>query len=77
MKLTAVIIVGYHCYQIHRKFYPTFFSEGYPYIDEILGDQTLVDASKEVGIEVNAEKTKYMLLSCHKIQHILFRIIYL
>jgi hypothetical protein len=25
--------------------------------------QTLIDASKEVGLEVNAEKTKYMLLS--------------
>jgi hypothetical protein len=24
---------------------------------------TLIDASKEVGLEVNAEKTKYMLLS--------------
>jgi hypothetical protein len=28
--------------------------------------QTLIDASKEVGLEVNVEKTKYMLLSCHK-----------
>jgi hypothetical protein len=28
--------------------------------------QTLIDASKEVGLEVNTEKTKYMLLSCHK-----------
>jgi hypothetical protein len=26
---------------------------------------TLIDARKEVGLEVNAEKTKYMLLSCH------------
>jgi hypothetical protein len=25
--------------------------------------QTLIDASKEVGIEVNVEKTKYMLVS--------------
>jgi hypothetical protein len=25
--------------------------------------QTLIDASKEVGLEVNTEKTKYMLLS--------------
>jgi hypothetical protein len=25
--------------------------------------QTLIDASKEVGLEVNVEKTKYMLLS--------------
>jgi hypothetical protein len=28
--------------------------------------QTLIDASKEVGIEVNTEKTKYMLLSRHQ-----------
>jgi hypothetical protein len=28
--------------------------------------ETLTDASKEVGLEVNAEKTKYMLLSCHQ-----------
>jgi hypothetical protein len=27
---------------------------------------TLIDASKEVGIEVNTEKTKYMLLSRHQ-----------
>jgi hypothetical protein len=26
---------------------------------------TLIDASKEVGLEANAEKTKYMLLSRH------------
>jgi hypothetical protein len=28
--------------------------------------QTLIDASNEVGLEVNAEKTKYMLLSRHQ-----------
>jgi hypothetical protein len=28
--------------------------------------ETLIDASKEVGLEANAEKTKYMLLSCHQ-----------
>jgi hypothetical protein len=28
--------------------------------------ETLVDTSKEVGLEVNAEKTKYMLLSYHQ-----------
>jgi hypothetical protein len=28
--------------------------------------ETLIDASKEVGLEVNAEKTKYMLLSYHQ-----------
>jgi hypothetical protein len=28
--------------------------------------ETLIDASKEVGLEINVEKTKYMLLSCHQ-----------
>jgi coproporphyrinogen III oxidase-like Fe-S oxidoreductase len=28
--------------------------------------ETLIDASKEIGVEVNAEKTKYMLLSRHQ-----------
>jgi hypothetical protein len=28
--------------------------------------ETLIDASKEVGLEVNAEKIKYMLLSHHQ-----------
>jgi hypothetical protein len=28
--------------------------------------ETLIDASKEVGLEVIAEKTKYMLLSRHQ-----------
>jgi hypothetical protein len=28
--------------------------------------QTLIDAGKEVGLEVNTEKTKYMLLSRHQ-----------
>jgi hypothetical protein len=27
---------------------------------------TLTVASKEVGLEINVEKSKYMLLSCHK-----------
>jgi hypothetical protein len=27
--------------------------------------RTLVDATEEAGQEVNTEKTKYMLLSCH------------
>jgi hypothetical protein len=29
--------------------------------------ETLPDASKEVGLEINVEKTKYMLLSNHQI----------
>jgi site-specific DNA-adenine methylase len=28
--------------------------------------ETLIDASKEVGLEENTEKTKYMLLSRHQ-----------
>jgi hypothetical protein len=28
--------------------------------------ETLTDASKEVGLEINVEKTKYMLLSCQQ-----------
>jgi hypothetical protein len=27
--------------------------------------ETLIDTSMEVGLEVNAEESKYMLLSCH------------
>jgi hypothetical protein len=37
------------------------------YIDTIKKDtETLIDASKEFGLEVNTEKTKYMLLSPHQ-----------
>jgi hypothetical protein len=28
--------------------------------------ETLIDASKEVGLEINVEKNEYMLLSCHQ-----------
>jgi hypothetical protein len=28
--------------------------------------ETLIDASKKVGLEINVEKTKYMLLFCHQ-----------
>jgi hypothetical protein len=28
--------------------------------------ETLIDASKEVGLEINVEKTKYMLLYRHQ-----------
>jgi hypothetical protein len=48
-----------------------------PYVDDVklLGDnidtikrniETLIYASKEVGLEINVEKTKYMLLSLHQ-----------
>jgi hypothetical protein len=47
------------------------------YVDDVdlLGDnmdtikkstETLTDASKEVGLEINIEETKYMLLSCYQ-----------
>jgi hypothetical protein len=35
-------------------------------IDTIKRNITNFDASKEVGLEVNTEKSKYMLLSCQK-----------
>jgi hypothetical protein len=47
----------------------------YGYYRNLLGDnvdtikkntQTLIDAGKEVGLEVTTEKTKYMLLSRHQ-----------
>jgi hypothetical protein len=39
IKLSVAIMMGYHCYQLHSKFYPIFFSQGLsPYIDEIIGD---------------------------------------
>jgi hypothetical protein len=28
--------------------------------------ETVIDASKEVGLEISVEKTKYMLHSCHQ-----------
>jgi hypothetical protein len=36
-------------------------------MDTIKGNtETLIDASKEVGLEINVEKTKYMLISRHQ-----------
>jgi hypothetical protein len=36
-------------------------------IDTIMKNpETLIDAGKEVGLEINVEKTKYMLLSRHQ-----------
>jgi hypothetical protein len=28
--------------------------------------EALLDASKEIGLEVNSERTKYMFMSCHQ-----------
>jgi hypothetical protein len=36
------------------------------YIDTIKNTETLTDASKEVGLGINVEKAKYMLLSRHQ-----------
>jgi hypothetical protein len=38
IKPSVVIVVGYHCYRLHTKFYPIFFSRLSPYIDEIIED---------------------------------------
>jgi hypothetical protein len=35
-------------------------------INTIKKTQTLIDASKEVGLEINIDKTKYMLQSRHQ-----------
>jgi hypothetical protein len=38
IKLTVVIVMGYHCYQLHTEFYPVSFSEGYVHVGGITGD---------------------------------------
>jgi hypothetical protein len=61
--------------QLGLKLYGTF--QLLVYVDDVnlLGNnietikkntQTLIDAGKEVGLEVNTEKSKYMLLSRHQ-----------
>jgi hypothetical protein len=35
-------------------------------IDTMKKKNTLMDTSKEIGLEVNMQKNKYMLLSCHE-----------
>jgi hypothetical protein len=34
--------------------------------------EDLLDASKETGLEVNSEKTKYMFMSCHHSESFVF-----
>jgi hypothetical protein len=66
-----------------KRNYPCSFffacCQGVVYADDVnlLGDdietikkdaQTIIDAGKEVGLEVNTEKIKYMLLSHHQMQ---------
>jgi hypothetical protein len=29
--------------------------------------ETLLEASRDIGLEINAEKTKYMIMLCHRI----------
>jgi hypothetical protein len=62
--------------QVGLKFNVTHQLLVYAHDVNLLGDnidtikkntETLTDASKEVGLEVNTEKTKYMLLSHHLI----------
>jgi hypothetical protein len=38
IKLALVIILGYHCYQLHNKILSNVFSRLSPYIDEISGN---------------------------------------
>jgi hypothetical protein len=61
--------------QVGLKFYGTLQMLVYADDVNLLGDnvdtikkntETLIDAIKGVGLEVNAEKTKYMLLSRHQ-----------
>jgi hypothetical protein len=62
--------------QVGLKLNGTYQLLVYADVVHLLGDnidtinkitETLIDASKEVVLEVNAEKIKHMLLSCHQI----------
>jgi hypothetical protein len=50
----------------HSKSPANFHLAAYNSIDKVNDDKLLTDASKEVGLEINTEKTKYMLLSPHQ-----------
>jgi hypothetical protein len=61
--------------QVELKLYGIYHLLVYTDDVNLLGDnknttkksmETLIDSSKEVGLEVNAEKTTYMLLSRHQ-----------
>jgi hypothetical protein len=39
---------------------------GSEYLSFVKGGKFLLDASKEIGLEVNSEKTKYMFVSRHQ-----------
>jgi hypothetical protein len=66
----------HHCFSIHvgLKLNGTHQLPAYDDDVNLLGDnidiinktQTLIDVSKEVGIEISVEKSKYMFLSCHR-----------
>jgi hypothetical protein len=62
--------------QVGLKLYGTHHLLAYADDANLLGDyidntvskntETLIDASEEIGLEMNVEKTKYMLLSRHR-----------
>jgi hypothetical protein len=60
--------------QIGLKLNGTFQLLAYADVNR-LGDtiqkdtEIVIDASEEVGLQIKAEKTKYMLLSCHQKNH--------
>jgi hypothetical protein len=60
-------VIYCHTYYIHGKITLTEYNLTYVLgLDSIKKTETLFDATKKVGLEVNAEETKYMLLSRHQ-----------
>jgi hypothetical protein len=57
IKLTVIIIVRYHCYQLHTKFYQMAFSRWIPYIDENIGD-------RQCGFQCNSSTTDQIFCLC-------------